>query len=113
MIHNLSSAKKCKILLFSPTDQLWGIPVVLYFVWTVVLLVSSLIVVSCLQRETKKFHKRVSKTQESRGDLVTDIRKLEMMMARHVQQFLGQGLLDKLSMSADKNSEPSQADKIR
>ena len=62
-------------IIFSPTDQLWGIPVVLYFVWTVVLLVSSLIVVSCLQRETKKFHKRVSKTQEdSRGDLVTDVR---------------------------------------
>ena len=98
--------------IFSPTDQLWGIPVVLYFVWTVVLLVSSLIVVSCLQRETKKFHKRVSKT-DTRGDLVTDIRKLEMMMARYVQQFLGQGLLDKLSMSGDSNSEPSQSDKIR
>ena len=78
----------------SPTDQLWGIPVVLYFVWTVVLLVSSLIVVSCLQRETKRFHKRVSKT-DTRGDLVTDIRKLEAMMARHVQHFLGGGLLDR------------------
>lgn len=85
---------------------------VLYFVWTVVLLVSSLIVVSCLQRETKKFHKRVSKT-DSRGDLVTDIRKLEMMMARYVQQFLGQGLLDKLAMSGEKSSEPSQVDNIR
>ena len=34
-------------------------PVVLYLVWTLVLFVSSLIVLSCLNRETKKFNKRL------------------------------------------------------
>ena len=78
-------ASECDVYLLcvmcSPGDQLWGIPVVLYMVWTVVLMVSSFIVLSCLQRETKKFHKRLTKL-DSKEDLVTDMRKLEAMMAR-------------------------------
>ena len=75
-------------------------------------LVSSLIVLSCLGRETKKFHKRLSKA-DNKDELVSDIRGLEMLMARYVRQFLGQGLLDKLSAAVSANTEPSQADKIR
>ena len=96
----------------SPDAQLWGIPVVLYCVWTIVLLVSSLIVLSCLGRETKKFEKRLSKA-DNKEELVSDIRGLEMLMARYVRQFLGQGLLDKLSAAISANSDPSQAEKIR
>ena len=96
----------------SPDAQLWGIPVVLYCVWTIVLLVSSLIVLSCLGRETKKFHKRLNKA-DNKDELVSDMRGLEMLMARYVRQFLGQGLLDKLSAAVSANTEPSQADKIR
>ena len=108
------NTKATNILFFScsPDDQLWGIPVVLYFVWTVVLMVSSLIVVSCLQRETKKFHKRVPKEAFS-DDVVTDLRKLEGLMARYVQQFLGQGILEKFSQSLEASNESSQAEKIR
>ena len=96
----------------SPDAQLWGIPVVLYCVWTIVLLVSSLIVLSCLGRETKKFEKRLSKA-DNKEELVSDIRGLEMLMARYVRQFLGQGLLDKLSAAISANSDQSQAEKIR
>ena len=85
---------------------------VLYCVWTIVLLVSSLIVLSCLGRETKKFHKRLNKA-DNKDELVSDMRGLEMLMARYVRQFLGQGLLDKLSAAVSANTEPSQADKIR
>ena len=96
----------------SPDAQLWGIPVVLYCVWTIVLLVSSLIVLSCLGRETKKFQKRLSKA-DNKDELVSDIRGLEMMMARYVRQFLGQGILDRLSAALSAKNEPNQADKIR
>ena len=85
---------------------------VLYCVWTVVLLVSSLIVLSCLGRETKKFHKRLSKA-DNKEELVSDLRGLESLMARYVRQFLGQGLLEKLSHSLTAKTEVSQADKIR
>ena len=96
----------------SPDAQLWGIPVVLYCVWTIVLLVSSLIVLSCLGRETKKFQKRLSKA-DNKDELVSDIRGLEMLMARYVRQFLGRGIMDRLSAAISAQSEPSQADKIR
>ena len=53
---------KLIILLFlRPGDFLWDVPVVLYLVWTLVLFISSLIVLSCLNRETKKFNKRVQR----------------------------------------------------
>jgi len=43
-------------------DNVWDVPVVVYCVWTVVLVISSLIVLSCLKRETKKFNKRLART---------------------------------------------------
>ena len=44
---------------------------------------------------------------------MTDIKMLDSLMARYVQQFLGQGIMDTLSQSLTTSSEPSQADKIR
>jgi biopolymer transport protein ExbB/TolQ len=76
--------------LVRPEDIIWDVPVVLFCVWTVVLVVASLIVISCLRRETKKFHKRLSKA-DNKEDLVRDIAKLDSIMASYVQQFLGQG----------------------
>ena len=85
---------KNNILFIRPEDNIWDVPVVLFCVWTVVLVVATLIVLSCLQRETKKFKKRLSKA-ESKEDLVRDIAKLDNIMARYFQQFLGQGILEK------------------
>ena len=70
------------------------------------------IALSCLGRETKKFHKKLSKA-DNKDELVSDTRTLESLMARYVRQFLGQGLLDKLSNCVAAKTEPSQADKIR
>jgi biopolymer transport protein ExbB/TolQ len=98
--------------LFRPEDIIWDVPVVLFCVWTVVLVVASLIVISCLGRETKKFHKRLSKA-DSKEDPVRDIAKLDYIMARYVQQFLGQGILDKLANSLANNKEESQIETLR
>ena len=87
-------------------------PVVLFCVWTVVLVVASLIVLSCLRRETKKFQKRLSKA-DSKEDLVRDIAKLDSIMARYVQQFLGQGILEKLANSFAIDKEESQIETLR
>ena len=75
-------------------------------------MVASLIVLSCLQRETKKFHKRLSKA-DSKEDLVRDIAKLNSIMARYVQQFLGQGILEKLANSFANNEEECQIETLR
>ena len=90
------SSLKHNNFLVRPSDNIWDVPVVLFCVWTVVLVVASLIVLSCLRRETKKFQKRLSKA-DSKEDLVRDIAKLDSIMARYVQQFLGQGILEKLA----------------
>ena len=87
-------------------------PVVLFCVWTVVLVVATLIVLSCLQRETKKFKKRLSKA-DSKEDLVRDIAKLDNIMARYVQQFLGQGILEKLANSYANDQEGSKIEALR
>ena len=67
-------------------------------------MVSTMIVLSCLSRETKKFHKRLSK-EDNKEDLVGDLRKLERLMASYVQQFLGQGLLDRLAQTDNTRKE--------
>ena len=91
---------------------MWDVPVVLFCVWTVVLVVATLIVLSCLKNETKKFSKRLNKA-DSKADLVRDIEKLDSIMARYVQQFLGQGILEKLANSFAVDKEESQIESIR
>ncbi len=49
------------MLLCRLEDNVWDVPVVVFCVWTVVLVISSLIVLSCLKRETKKFNKRLAR----------------------------------------------------
>ena len=41
-------------------DEVWDVPVVVYCVLTVVLMISSFILLSCLKRETKKFRKKIA-----------------------------------------------------
>ena len=85
---------------------------VLFCVWTVVLVVASLIVLACLQRETKKFKKRLSKA-DRKEELVRDVSKLESIMARYVQQFLGQGILEKLANSYANDKEDNKIESLR
>jgi len=95
-----------------PGDNVWGVPVVIFFLLALVLVVASLIVLACLQRETKKFKKRLSKA-DSKNNLVEDVDKLDNIMARYVQQFLGKGILEKLSESYENHEEENQAEVIR
>ena len=91
-----------------PGDNVWDVPVVLFCVWAVVLLVATFIVLSCLQRETKKFKKRLSKA-DSQVDLVKGIAKLDYIMARYVQQLLGQFFLERLAKSYDQEEGKIEA----
>ena len=91
---------------------MWDVPVVLFCVWTVVLVVATLIVLSCLKNETKKFHKRLKKA-DNKEDFVRDIEKLDSIMARYVQQFLGQGILEKLANSFAVDQEKCQIESLR
>jgi len=95
-----------------PEDNIWDVPVVLFCVWTVVLVVASLIVLACLQRETKKFKKRLGKA-DSKEELVRDVAKLDSIMARYVQQFLGQGILEKLANSYANGEEDGKIESLR
>jgi len=95
-----------------PEDNIWDVPVVLFCIWALVLVVASLIVLSCLRRETKKFHKRMTKA-DGKEDLVRDMAKLDSIMARYVQQFLGQGILDKLANSFSNDKEESEIEALR
>jgi len=95
-----------------PGDNVWGVPVVLFFLMTVVLMVASFIVLACLQRETKKFKKRLSKAKY-KEDLVEDMGKLDNIMARYVQQFLGKGILEKLADSYENPGEENKAELLR
>ena len=99
-------------LLIRPEDNIWDVPVVLFCVWAVVLVVASLIVLSCLQRETTTFKKRLSKA-DSKEDLVGDIAKLDSIMARYVQECFGQGILQKLANSHENDQEESQIEILR
>ena len=75
-------------------------------------MVATLIVLSCLQRETKKFKKRLSKA-DNKEDLVRDIAKLDNIMARYVHQFLGQGILEKLANSYANDQEETKIETLR
>ena len=77
-----------------------------------VLAVASLIVLSCLQTETKKFKKRLKKA-DSKEELVRDVGKLDSIMARYVQQFLGQGILEKLAESYANDKEDNQMEILK
>jgi hypothetical protein len=59
---NLTKIFYCLLTFDRLEDNVWDVPVVVYCVWTVVLVISSLIVLSCLKRETKKFNKRLART---------------------------------------------------
>ena len=67
---------------------------------------------ACLQRETKKFKKRLSKAKY-KEDLVEDVGELDNIMARYVQQFLGKGILEKLADSYEDSEEENQAEILR
>lgn len=88
-------------------EELWDVPVVVYCVWTLVLLVSSLIVLSCLNRETKKFNKRLARA-DNKLNLVKDIPRLESLLSRFVRSKLGLGVLASLANSFDKKRTDNQ-----
>jgi len=96
-----------------PGDNVWDVPVVLFCVWTLVLVVASLIVLACLQRETKKFKKRFQHGGSGREELVSDVSRLDSIMGRYVQQFLGQGILETLSNSYANQKGDSKAEILR
>ena len=75
-------------------------------------MVATLIVLTCLQGEKKKFKKRLSKA-DSKDDLVRDVAKLDSIMARYVQQLLGQGVLEKLASSYANDKEDNKIEIIR
>ena len=78
------------------------------------LVVASLIVLACLQRETKKFEKRLNKAKaDSKEELVRDVHKLDSIMARYVHQFLGQGILEKLANSYADGEEDDKLKSLR
>ena len=85
---------------------------VLLCLWTLVLVVASLIVISCFQRETEKFKKRVSNS-DSKVDLVKGIATLDSIMARYVQQLLGQGVLERLARSYADEQQESKIEALR
>ena len=99
-------------LFVRPEDNVWDVPVVLFCVWAVVLVVATFIVLSCLQRESKKFKKRLSKA-DSQVDLVKGIAKLDNIMARYVQQLLGQGVLERLAKCYADDQEESKIEALR
>ena len=92
---------------------MWDVPVVLFCVWTLVLVVASLIVLACLQRETKKFRKRFQHGGSGREELVSDVSRLDSIMGRYVQQFLGQGILETLANSYANQKGDSKAEILR
>ena len=75
-------------------------------------MVATLIVLSCLQRESKKFKKILSKS-ESQVDLVNGIAKLDYIMARYVQQLLGQVFLERLAKSYADDQEEGKIEALR
>jgi len=93
-------------------DELWDVPVVVYCVWTVVLLISSLIVLSCLRRETKKFNKRLARA-DNKLENVQDIPYLDGLLARYVGKKLGLGVLATMANSFDDNPTDGDAEEIR
>ena len=75
-------------------------------------MVATLIVLTCLQGEKKKFKKRL-RTADSKDDLVRDVAKLDSIMARYVQQLLGLGVLEKLASSYANDKQDNKIEIIR
>ena len=75
-----------------------------------VLVVSTMIAVSCLKRETKKFHKKQGKRRE---DVVMDIHGLEKIMIKYVSRQLTQGMLKKMANSLSPHNETDEEDSTR
>ena len=75
-----------------------------------VLVVSTMIAVSCLKRETKKFHKKQGKRRE---DVVMDIHGLERIMIKHVGHQLTQGMLKKMAKSLSPHKKTDEDDSTR
>jgi len=91
-------------------DELWDVPIVLFCVWSLVLFVSTLVALSCLKRETKKFNKRLARA-ENKFEYVTDLQYLDNLLARYVRSKLGLGVLATLANSfAENNDKPDSED---
>jgi len=104
-----------------PGDELWDVPVVVYCVWCLVLTISTLIALSCLNRETRKFNKRLaraeSKYEKETGmayEKVTDMAYLDNLLARYVRSKLGLGALATLAKSFSKdNTDHGDTEQLR
>ena len=89
-------------------------PVVLFCVWTVVLVVASIIVLACLGRETKKFKKKLARGKGNPSSVaVGDLKHLEGVVAKWVQQFLGQGVLEKLASNFSGEENNKETEQLR
>jgi len=92
-------------------SEAWEVPVVVFLVWTIVLAISTLIVLSCLRRETRRFSKRL---QRAGGrDEVVGIDELDSMLAQFVAQRLGKGVLDRLAASFAPSKGGDEEEEIR
>jgi len=96
-----------------PGDDPWAVPVVLYIVWSGVLLVSTCIVLSCLKRETKKFEKRLARIGKERENQVGDLARLDSLAARYVQLTLTQGALQRLAGALSRESQGGELEIVR
>lgn len=94
------------------SDPLWDVSLVVFCVLTLVMSVSSLVVLSCLKRETKKFHKRLGK-KDSNEEPVKDIHSLERIMIRYVRNQLDQGTMQKIANSFSMEQKQNEGDIIR
>jgi len=85
--------------------------VVVFLVWTIVLVISTLIVLSCLRRETRRFSKRL---QRAGGrDEVAGMDELDSLLAQFVSHRLGKGVLDRLAASFAPSQAGDQEEEIR
>ena len=85
---------------------------VVFCVLTVVMMVSTMVVLSCLKRETKKFKKRLGK-MDSKKEVVRDIPVLEGILVRYVSHQLAQGMMKKMANSFDTQQKRDEGDTIR
>jgi len=92
----------------------WEVPVVVFLVWTLVLAVSTLIVLSCLRRETRRFSKRVSKPGGTRQEEeVEGLEELDALMGEYVACKLAKGVLDRLSAAFSPTSDSTHEEGLR
>jgi len=87
-------------------DEVWDVPVVVYCVLTVVLMISSFILLSCLKRETKKFRKKIANPDKT--ERLEDMDRLATLLSRYVRSKLGLGVLASLANSFDDQKNSNQ-----